>query len=131
MFPGNKIEGKPTINVARGFDSKISDRFDLTLECIRRHYLGEQSPLSDDLARYADFFRLFEDFQGYVDFFLLQDLLVDGVIQFFLPFNGEFNSPRPSSLDQYQDYLNNSMSFTKARNMRIKVWISANMGDGN
>jgi hypothetical protein len=38
----------------------------LTLECIRRHYLDEPSPLSDTLARYADFFGLFGDFAGYV-----------------------------------------------------------------
>ncbi len=43
-------------------------RFDLTLECIRRHYLDEPSPLSDTLAWYADFFGLFGDFAGYVDF---------------------------------------------------------------
>ena len=44
----------------------IRDRFDLTLECIRRHYLDEPSPLSATLARYADFFGLFGDFAGYV-----------------------------------------------------------------
>ena len=54
---------------------RIGDRFDLTLECIRRHYSEGESPLSGVLARYARFFDLFEDFRGYVEFFLLQDLV--------------------------------------------------------
>jgi len=29
------------------------------------------------LDRYVDFFGLFESFQGYVEFFLLQDLVTD------------------------------------------------------
>lgn len=75
LFPGNRINGKMTINGARGFHPQIKDRFDLTVECIRRHYLKEANPLSKTLERYADYFRLFDDFQGFVDFFLLQDLV--------------------------------------------------------
>src|SRR5215475_3477356 len=64
VFPGNMIEGKQTINGARGCHAKIKDRFDLTLECIRRHYIGQHSPLEDTLKRYGGFFALFEDFSG-------------------------------------------------------------------
>jgi len=77
VFPGNAIDRKWTINQARGCLRKISDRLDLTLECIRRYYLGQGSPLSETLARDRDFFALFADFSGYVDFFLLQDLVAD------------------------------------------------------
>ena len=59
IFPGNKIDGKITINGARGFNPKIADRFDLTLECIRRHYRKEPSPLGQVLERYGGFFALF------------------------------------------------------------------------
>ena len=52
VFPGNRIDGKWTINQARGCLRNISDRFDLTLECIRRHYEGQSSPLGPTLARY-------------------------------------------------------------------------------
>lgn len=45
VFPGNRINGKRSINGERGCNGKIDDRFDLTLECIRRHYLGQWSPL--------------------------------------------------------------------------------------
>jgi hypothetical protein len=77
IFPSRKIDQKTTINGARGLNRKIKDRFDLTLECIRRHYLNQESPLSETLARYASFFAMFRDFQGYIDFFLLQDLTRD------------------------------------------------------
>lgn len=38
VFPQNKIDNKFTINQARGVNSRIDDRFDLTLECIRLFY---------------------------------------------------------------------------------------------
>ncbi len=68
IFPANRIDGKHTINVMRGFTRKIADRFDLTLECIRRHYIGSPSPLGETLSRYGTFFTLFADFKGYVTF---------------------------------------------------------------
>ena len=77
VFPGNKVNGKMTINGARGCHPRIKDRFDLTLECIRRHYVGEASPLMEPLRRYSDFFMLFDDFCGYVKFFLLHDLVIN------------------------------------------------------
>lgn len=66
IFPANRVGGKPTINGMRGFTRQIADRFDLTLECIRRHYIGLPSPLGETLSRYATFFYLFKDFRGYV-----------------------------------------------------------------
>ncbi len=69
LFPGNKVEGRMTINGERGFNRFIADRFDLTLECIRCHYLAIDNPLRDVLNRYDQFFHLFKDFQNYVDFF--------------------------------------------------------------
>ena len=75
IFPSNRIGGKKTINAERGLNRYIRDRFDLTVECIKRHYEGVSSPLSDTLSRYASFFALFESFRGYIDFFLLQDIV--------------------------------------------------------
>ena len=69
FFPSKRIDGKMTINGARGTNQRIQDRFDLTLECIRRFYAKEDSPLAAALARYSDYFELFKDFRGYVQFF--------------------------------------------------------------
>jgi hypothetical protein len=122
LFPGNRVDGKPTINVARGFNSQIADRFDLTLECIRLHYLEQASPLAATLDRYADFFALFGSFEGYVDFFLLGDLVQNGQVKFYLPFDGEFGQPLPNTVDQYNEYMANTMGFVASRNLRISKW---------
>lgn len=121
IFPANRIGGRMTINGARGFNAKISDRLDLTLECIRRHYQGESSPLSETLSRYSDFFSLFETFDGYVEFFLLQDLIKAdrSSVDFFLPFD-EFNTAaRPTDIHTYVEYRHKSITFIEARNRRI------------
>jgi hypothetical protein len=90
-----------TINQARGFHPRIKDRFDLTLKCIRRHYVGQPSPLDAAIARYADFFRLFGDFAGYVDFFHLQDGVNQATptVRFSLPFEDFSASPLPGTLE--------------------------------
>lgn len=121
IFPRNRIDGKWTINQARGCTPQIGDRFDLTLECIRRHYSNIKSPLSDVLTRYAQFFELFGTFQGYVEFFLLQDLVsVDySVVKISVPFDDFRGSPIPSSVDEYKAYESAARTFIEARNQRI------------
>jgi hypothetical protein len=121
VFPGQREGRKMTINGARGFHPRIKDRFDLTVECIRRHYCNEWSPLQSVLARYASFFDLFGDFRGYVEFFLLQDLVAEdySVVTLFPPFKGFSVSPLPASLNEYLLYREHAMNFIRARNTRI------------
>ena len=121
VFPAIRVGGKMTINQQRGLHPKIKDRFDLTVECIRRHYRDERSPLSDTLARYADFFGLFGDFRGYVAFFLLQDLVTEdcSAVRFFLPFEDFNTSPLPGSMDTYLAHRQLAVDFIEARNRRI------------
>jgi hypothetical protein len=126
LFPGNKIDGKPTINVARGFNSRIVDRIDWSLECIRLHYLGHSSPLSDTLERYKDFFGLFGDFKGYIDFFLLNDFSDGETVNRLISADMEFGKPRPTSVEAYLEYMSNSMKFVAARNRRIDAWAAKN-----
>ena len=125
IFPSKRIDGRQTINMARGTNHKIKDRFDLTLECIRRYYKNEDSPLSETLTRYSKFFNLFESFQGYVDFFLLQDLVTENYaeVKFWLPFNSFDNSPLPTSVDEYIFYSKNVTDLILARNQRMNNFI--------
>lgn len=122
IFPGNMVAGQMTINGARGCNHRIKDRFDLTVECIRRHYRNDESPLSGAIARYADFFHLFGDFRGYVEFFLLQDLVSEDFsgIRFFTPFEDFHPWPLPTSVDAYQSYRQKAEEFLQARNQRIR-----------
>jgi len=121
VFPGNRINLKTTINGARGFHPRIKDRFDLTVECIRRHYSAEPSPLSETFGRYSGFFELFRDFRGYVEFFLLDDLVTEdfSAVRFSMPFDGFGCSPLPHSLESYRSYKEHAIEFIRARNRRI------------
>jgi hypothetical protein len=124
IFPSNKIDNKQTINGSRGFNSRIVDRFDLTLECIRRFYLGIESPLYETFSRYKDFFQLFDDFQGYTEFFLLQDIVTDDFseVKFFLPFDDSFPSqPLPKDLNDYLIYIKNTNNFVVNRGNRMTL----------
>jgi len=122
IFPKNKIDNKFTINQARGINSLIDDRFDLTLECIRLFYLGQQSPLYETLLRYKNFFELFDNFKGYVNFFLLNDLLDDiENIKFYLPFDNFKTKSEINNIEEYLVYKNGVMNFVEARNKRIAL----------
>ena len=121
IFPANKVDGKNTINVARGFHPLIKDRIDLTLECIRRFYNKEASPLAETLNRYSNYFALFGNFKGYVEFFLLQDLVTEDFssINFLMLFS-DFKTPAvPKNIDEYLSYKERTEEFVIARNQRI------------
>jgi hypothetical protein len=119
VFPAHKKNGF-TINQARGVNRKICDRFDLTLECIRLFYQEKESPLYDTLLRYKDFFDLFVDFSGYIDFFMLQDFLDDNEqVKFSLPFDNFNRSPLPQNVDEYETYKNHTIKLMNLRNERI------------
>lgn len=121
IFPARTVNRKPTINGARGMHPKVGDRFDLTLECIRLHYNVGESPLGAVLARYETFFNLFRDFEGYVGFFLFQDLISPETrrTDFFLPFTDFRSSPYPTDISAYRAYRNAVASIITARNTRI------------
>ena len=120
VFPGNQIDRRWTINQARGCNRSISDRFDLTVECIRRYYLGKWSPLQTTFDRYPEFFSLFRDFEGYVEFFLLDDIVGDdGQVRFFMPFDNFQSVAVPRDYSTYAEYRRRTIEFVHARNARI------------
>lgn len=127
VFPGVPASGRMTVNQRRGTHHLIEDRFDLTLECIRRHYARESSPLADTLAAYSDFFDLFRDFAGYVDFFFLDDL-VDGSsqVRYFHTFTEFGPGLLPDTVESYRDYRKRTLDFVRARNQRIQQWVVDN-----
>ena len=129
-----------SLNQLRGTRSEIADRFDLTLECIRQHYLGEHdNPLTDVLELDAGYFGLFgagrDGFASFVTFFHLQDLVTGtSTIKWFSDFGGDrwdFNAPAlPSTSPEYRGYLDNVASFVSSRNTRIERWTESNPADG-
>ena len=116
------------MNQARGCSRKISDRWDLTLECIRRFYDGEPSPLDTALQRSKEFFDLFVDFKGYVDFFLLQDC-VDGnyQVKFWLDTPLFVSDPMPDSVESYKAWIKAELDFVVKRGNRIEEYCKQNI----
>ena len=111
-----------SINQMRGINPMIKDRFDLTLECIRRYYNRENSPLSKTLEKDKAFFDLFIDFTGYVNFFFLNDLVTEDYNKVNcwcgkMDFKG---SGLPKTLEEYIRFIEFEMDFLEKRNCRIK-----------
>jgi hypothetical protein len=73
------------------------------------------------LAGYHDFFGAFEDFRGYVDFWLLQVMVTDdySAIRFFTPFDDLKLPAIPQDLRTYSEYRRRSIEFVEARNRRM------------
>lgn len=108
------------MNQARGCSIKICDRWDLTLECIRRFYAGESSPLDKALVNCSAFFRLFEDFKGYVDFFFLQDCVDENYnVKLWLDTPLFVSKPMPKSLEEYKYWIGTQLEFVAKRGQRI------------
>jgi hypothetical protein len=121
------VGGKMTINGARGFNTKIADRFDLTLECIRLHYQRRENPLEGTFKNPVNtfFFSLFRNFKGYVDYFFLQDLVDSQYekVSFFTQTEKPFlESPIPETAAEYREYKMATLEFVRRRNQRIKEW---------
>ncbi|MDE5582072.1 MAG: hypothetical protein K2I95_11720 [Treponemataceae bacterium] len=124
---------KPSINCARGRCGCIHDRLDLTIECIRRHYLQDDyNPLNKVLQANAIFFELFgtgeEGFRNYIDFFFLKPIVNDDYkvksllprekVQTFLC-ETNFERPLPQDRNEYKLWRKNSMEFIDERNKII------------
>ena len=113
------------MNRARGCHPRICDRWDLTLECIRRYYAGEHSPLDRSLLESKQFFDLFLDFKGYVDFFLLQDCVDDDYnVKFWLNTSLFESNPLPQTLESYKEWVQTQLDFAAKRNARIQQYIN-------
>lgn len=135
IFPKRRIDGKhETINTHRYTEKKIRERFDITLECIRRFYIGKESipEFDETLKRYNFFFKLFgkstEGFKNYCNFFLLNDLVSSNYekINFFLDFNDFEINPYPKSEKEYMIFLRKATDFIQRRNKRIQNFIEKN-----
>lgn len=127
-----RFANKPTMNQARGTRHRIADRIDLTLECLRRYYIGRtDSPLADVLTAYSDFFDLFEDFDEFIEFFHYQDLVKsDGGIRYMIQFDEFSRHGAPQSKDEYIAYREATLQFIEARGERMRKWAARNISQG-
>ena len=112
------------MNQRRGMNTLISDRWDLTLECIRRHYAGEESPLSKVIETDKAFYDLFVDFKGYVDFFFLQDCVSEDYssVNIWMGDTSFRKSGLPETVEDYFNFLVKEHIFLDKRNRRIQEY---------
>lgn len=118
-----------SINQKRG-KRPIDDRFDLTLECIRRMYdsgfSSSNHPLFDISEEDKEFFRMFGSFKEYAKFFCFEDSwvteghvlnLLDNKLLDDWDFSRE---PLPQDSKQWWRFYENIMNRLNARNEQIK-----------
>lgn len=113
-----------SMNQRRGTCGKISDRWDLTLECIRKYYIGEDSPLRKVMEDDKPFYDLFVDFKGYVDYFFLQDCVANDYSEVSI-WCGDATfekSGLPETVDDYFKFIYKEHDFLDKRNARIKEY---------
>lgn len=127
LWPLNRPgQNGQSINQTRGRTRQIDDRFDLTLECIRRVYdePDADNPLRECLVRYSDFFELFGDFETYVRIWLLDDQLTpDGGVRSFMTGEriDEFRAAGVAqTVEEYARFREGSIRFVRTRNQRIR-----------
>ena len=132
-----------SINQRRGTNSQIDDRFDLTLECIKRYYTNREksetesnyNPLSSVLKNDATFFDMFgkgeAGFKNYAEFFCLNESWVENGQVLNLMNNEPLDNwdfkkePLPQNLEEWWwKFYENIMSRLDARNEQIKNLIN-------
>ena len=112
------------MNQNKGTNTLVSDRWDLTLECIRRYYSGEDSPLYNTIVKDKKFYDLFVDFKGYVDFFFLQDSVSDDYssVDIWCGSSDFSTSGLPKTIEDYFEFIDKEFVFLKNRNQRIEEY---------
>lgn len=122
-----------SMNQRRGTHPKIRDRWDLTLECIRRYYAGEGSPLSKVIEGDKSFYDLFVDFKGYVDFFFLQDCVSEDYseVKIWCGDASFEKSGLPETVGDYFRFIRKEHELLDKRNGRIQKYCIANNLLGN
>ena len=148
-----------SINQLRGMSDKIQDRFDLTLECIKRMYESGffvvGNPLFDISAEDKEFFKMFGDgkegFKNYIDFFLLNSWVKEDEEHHYyhvknllhtgenedkerniqLLDNWDFNQkPLPQDENEWWTFYRNIMDRLEARNKQIEELLREKCSEG-
>lgn len=98
---------------------------------------GDPDSTSPTLRKYHKFlwskplpngktFDLCDDFIGYIQFFLLEDLIDENKkIKFYLPFDNFKTRPAFSDTNDYLSYKKGVMNFIRSRNCAITEWSKA------
>ena len=104
-----------SINQIRGMNRNVHDRWDLTLQCIKDHYDGKDSPIGWCISQDKGFFDIFNSFENYVDFFLLNDCVEsDYSVIDWMP-----GTVLPRTEEEFFGYMEAQGDMVEKRNERI------------
>lgn len=121
LWPQRIGEAGHSINQARGVHRQVADRLDLTVECVRRHYAGQDSPLAAVMENASDFFALWPGWRSWVQWWLLDDLVdEEGQLKWLLPFTDFGNEEAwPTTPAAWRSYRDRCLDFIDGRAARI------------
>lgn len=114
IWPSRKKEDRPTVNQARGMFLK--DRVDLTLQNLKQYFDSgfqkdqcQNKIMGQAFADAEAWYRRFEDFHHFIDYFYLQDFVVEE--------SGEY---KVIYFEKYEDYLQEISGLLEKRKMRME-----------
>ena len=109
----NTLEYDEILNAFNGME--LTDaKIDMVLEYLEKNNIDV---LQDD----KKFFDLFVDFNGYVDFFYLQDCVSSGYCEVKMWLDEDFSyHPLPKTVNSYLGWINSNLDFVRNRNERIR-----------
>ena len=86
----------------------------------------ESCTLDKALEKDRDFFSLFVDFKGYVDFFLLHDCVDDNYnVKFWMDTPLFVSMPMPKNMDEYYRWIDTQLDFVAKRGKRIEKYVKS------
>lgn len=127
-----------TVNTARGGKKGFYDRIDFTLFDLKQWYLDLPCKLQEAYENSKEWLLLFKDFKGFIDYFLLQDFVVEnehyavknldsfdeGESYKTLSNTDVYHSSRSQNKADYKAFIESSLAVISKRNERIIAYIT-------
>lgn len=114
VWPSRRKEGRVTVNQARGMFLK--DRVDLTLQNMKQYFDSgfqkdqcQNRVIGQAFADAETWYRRFEDFHHFIDYFYLQDFVVE-----------EGDEYKVIYFEKYEEYLQEISGLLEKRKMRME-----------
>ena len=116
-----------SMNQARGVNPYIWDRFDLTLKCIKLFYEDPNAfnPLAQCMEADRWFYELFVNFEGFTEFFFLQDFIDEkGNVKYYFDDGSFRKEPRPKNTEEYWRFIGAQEEICLKRKERIRGYLN-------
>lgn len=123
--PGNFMPFPSSLNYSNGYDNKgwnyLGDFFDVKLSIIKKQWrnIGQGTTEVPLLNMNKDFFAPFTDFKEFCKYFYLEKYLNDGEIEFLCNHEGYCNRPKPFTIIECRNYMDNATDIINYRSDKM------------